>query len=277
MVGRVTGGGDTGSVEVITWHHGLIARWWSNFNLDGPEIEFFRPFVQAGQPALDVACGTGRLLVPWVADGLDVDGVDASADMVAGCREAARRLGRSPILYVQPTHLLDLPRRYGAVVMCGGFGLGATREQDREGLRRVFAHLRPGGVLALDYEVNEFDDERWRAWRPREADHSPPEPQDRRLGADGFEYALRHRVAAVDPNAKRVTRELQAWQWRDGELVAHEIRLLVANLYSAAEIVAVLGAAGFDDLRVVGGYHGDEPTGSEQFLVYVAHRPFAAG
>jgi hypothetical protein len=131
-------------------------------------------------------------------------------------------------------------------------------------------------VLVLDYEVEKFDGERWRAWRPREADHSPPEPQDRRLGADGFEYALRHRVAAVDPLAKRVTREMQAWQWHDGELVAHEIRLLVANSYSAAEIVAALASAGFDDIRVVGGYHGDEPTGSEQFLVYVAHRPFAA-
>lgn len=67
------------SNSTTTWHHGLIARWWANFNLDGPEIEFFRPYVASGQPTLDVGCGSGRLLVPWVADGLDVDGVDASA------------------------------------------------------------------------------------------------------------------------------------------------------------------------------------------------------
>ena len=34
---------------------------------------------------LDVACGTGRLLIPYVADGLDVDGCDVSPDMIALC------------------------------------------------------------------------------------------------------------------------------------------------------------------------------------------------
>ena len=211
--------------------------------------------------------------MPWVADGLEVDGVDASADMIAGCREAARRVGRNPALYVQPLHLLDLPRRYGAIVICGGFGLGATRQQDLEGLRRLFDHLRPGGVLALDYEVEEFDVERLRRWQPREADDSPPEPPHRRVGADGFEYALRHRVVSVDVDARRMIRELQAWQWSAGKLIAHETHRLVLNVYSSSEIIAALDAAGFDDVRVVGGYHGDPPTGDERFLVYLAHRP----
>ncbi len=41
------------SNTATTWHHGLIARWWANFNLDGPEIEFFRPYVASGQPTSD--------------------------------------------------------------------------------------------------------------------------------------------------------------------------------------------------------------------------------
>ena len=51
--------------------------------MDGPEIEYFRRFVEAGQPALDVACGTGRSLVPYLRAGLDVDGCDISPDMLA--------------------------------------------------------------------------------------------------------------------------------------------------------------------------------------------------
>ena len=52
----------------------------------GPEIEFFRRSIEAaGEPALDVACGTGRLLVPWLQAGLDVDGCDLSPDMLALC------------------------------------------------------------------------------------------------------------------------------------------------------------------------------------------------
>jgi SAM-dependent methyltransferase len=186
MVGGVSSAGAVEGDGVVTWHHGLMARWWANFNLDGPEIDYFRSFVEAGQPALDAACGTGRLLVPWVGAGLDVDGVDASADMIACCREAADRVGRSPDLYVQPLHRLDLPRRYRSIVVCGGFGLGATRDQDLEGLRRLSAHLEPGGLLALDYEVEEFDPETWRTWQPKPPDPSPPVPAERRLGPDGY-------------------------------------------------------------------------------------------
>lgn len=275
MSGVALSGAD-GDDEVVTWHHGLIARWWANFALDGPEIAFFREFVQAGQPALDAACGTGRLLVPWVAEGLDVDGVDASADMIALCRKAAARIGRSPSLYVQPLHRLVLPRRYGAVVVCGGFGLGATREQDAEGLRRLHDHLEPSGVLALDYEVEEFDTERWSKWRPPARDLSPPPPGERRLGPDGFAYALRHRVVAVDLTTRQMTRELRAWQWSGDELVAHETNSLNINVYSSSEIVDALGGAGFTGIRTVGGYHGDPPTGSGQFLVYLGQRPITA-
>ena len=48
------------TASAVTWHHGVVARWWAEFNVDGgPELAFYRGFVEAGQPALDVACGTG--------------------------------------------------------------------------------------------------------------------------------------------------------------------------------------------------------------------------
>jgi SAM-dependent methyltransferase len=68
-----------------TWHYGVVARWWAEFNEGGPEIKYFQRYIDAGQPALDVACGTGRLLLPYVRAGLDVDGCDISEDMLALC------------------------------------------------------------------------------------------------------------------------------------------------------------------------------------------------
>ncbi len=131
-----------------TWHYGLMARWWAEFNLDGPEIDWFRPFVEAGQPALDAACGTGRLLVPYLAAGFDVDGSDISPDMLGHVRERCEREGiPPPNLYAQAMHELDLPRRYRTIIVCGGFGLGGHREHDVEGLRRIYEHLEPGGTF----------------------------------------------------------------------------------------------------------------------------------
>jgi len=273
-VARVsTAGNDRAEVGVVTWHRGLIARWWANFNVDGPEIAFFRAFVPENEPALDAACGTGRLLLPWLDDGLDVDGVDASADMISACHTAALGRGHNPKLFVQPLHRLRLPRTYRTIVLCGGFGLGVSRAHDAAGLGRMLAHLRPGGVLALDFEVEGAPSDVCGRLRPGRRDASLPEAHDRRRAADGFEYALRSRIAAVDVDDRNVTHEMQVWQWRDGQLLAYESHLLTANLYSSGEIAAALLDVGFTDVEIIGGYHGRPPTDDEQFVCFIATAP----
>jgi hypothetical protein len=258
-----------------SWHHGLVARWWAYFRDSGPEIEYFRRFVEAGQPALDVACGAGRLLVPYVAAGLDVDGVDVSADMVEWCAEAAAAVGAAPRLACQAMHELDLGRRYRTVYVCGGLGLGSTRQQDEESLRRLHAHLEPGGTLVLDNEVPYSDERHWRLWAARDAGALPePEqpPGERRLGPDGCEYALRSRMLDLDPLAQRESWEIHAFQWRDGELLAEERRRLTVNVYFAGELVMMLERAGFVDVRVRGGYEDRDPTPEDAMIVLVATR-----
>ena len=152
-----------------TWHYGVTARWWAEFNTVGPEIDYFRRYVEAGQPALDLACGTGRLLLPYLRDGLDVDGSDVSADMIALCREAAEREGLTPNLYAQPKHELDLPRRYRTVFMCGALGVGSTARRGQEAFRRVHDHLEPGGTFVLDNEVPYADGNGWKLLAERRA------------------------------------------------------------------------------------------------------------
>jgi SAM-dependent methyltransferase len=250
---------------VSTWHHGVVARWWAEFNHGGPEVEYFRPFVASGQPALDVACGAGRLLLPYLRDGLDVDGCDVSADMLAECRRLAAAEGLDPTLHRQAMHELELPRRYRTIVVCGGFGLGSTRAQDAQALQRFFEHLEPGGLLALDAEAAPYGDEP-RPW----ADDGPP--AERRRGSDGAEYALRTRFTEVDPG-RSVTMAMRAWMWRDGELVAEEEHVLTESFYGQDELVSLLERAGFTEVEVHGGYHDGPPAGDEDMLVYLARRP----
>lgn len=263
--------------SATTWHYGLVARWWALFNVDGPEVDFFRRYVEAGQPALDLACGTGRLLVPYVVAGLDVDGTDVSPDMLGYCREAARAAGASPNLYAQANHELDLPRRYRTIYCCGGFGLGATAEHDEASLRRVFDHLEPGGTFVVDNEVVDDDPARWARWAAAAddapADPAPPGPGERRRGPDGDEYALTHRIVVVDEASRRAVRALHAWRWRDGELIARERHELVTGAYTPEELVVLLHGAGFADVQVLGGYDGGPPGPKHRFLVYEATRP----
>ena len=262
-------------MTATTWHYGVTARWWAEFNTSGPEIDYFRRYAE-DQPALDLACGTGRLLLPYLRDGLDVDGCDVSADMIALCREAAEREGLEPSLYVQPKHELDLPRRYRTVFMCGALGVGSTRAEDQEALRRVLDHLEPGGTFVLDNEVPYADGAGWEYWLP-DARATLPRPRrqpgKRRIGSDGAEYELRSRLLDVDPLEQQVRMEMQAFMWRDGELIAEDEHLLTMTLYFKDEIVLMLERAGFVDVTVRAALTDAEPSAADDFLVYTARKP----
>ena len=262
-------------IEPQTWHHGLVARWWSLFRHSGPEIAYFRQFVEAGQPALDVACGAGRLLVPYVEAGMDVDGCDVSPDMVALCAQAAEAVGASPNLHCQAMHELDLSRRYRTILVCGGLGLGSTREQDQQALRRLYEHLEPGGRLVLDNEVPYADVTHWGLW-PTGGRGDLPEPRQPpgapQLAPDGDEYALQSRLLALDPLRQQVAWEIHAYRWRDGSLIAQERHQLTSNLYFCGELVMMLEQAGFTEVEVLGQYNDLPPTANDTFLVYTATR-----
>ncbi len=259
-----------------TWHYGVVSHWWAEFNREGPEIDCFRPFVEAGQPVLDVACGTGRLLVPYVQAGIDIDGTDVSPDMLARCRERLEREGLPvPTLAAQPMRELELPRRYRTVVFCGGLGLGGSREDDVEGLRRILGHLEPGGLLILDNEVP-YAQSWWPRWPKGERADLPrdwPERGDRRTGADGTQYELRSRLVALDPLAQTVTLALRASMRRPGAEPVKDEHTLTMTEYFTHEVALMLAAAGFVDVELRAGYEDREPTADDDFVVFLARKP----
>ena len=256
-----------------TWHYGLVADWWAEFNTDGPEIEAYGRIVEAGQPALDAGCGAGRLLIPWLRSGYDVDGCDVSADMIARCREHVRREGLDATLFVQPLHELDPPRTYRTIVACGVFGLGSTRAQDEEALRRLHGALEHEGTLVLDNETPYADARRWPFWTRAGRASLPEEWPDsgmRKRAADGTEYKLRTRALDLDPLDQTLHFELRAARYADGVRVAEETHALSMRMYFRDELLLLLERAGFSEIEVHGGYEQQEPTADSDTLVYVA-------
>jgi SAM-dependent methyltransferase len=252
-------------VQTGTWHYGLIARWWAEFNLAAEnEIAYYRQAIKRfGQPVLDLGCGTGRLLAPLIAEGFDVDGVDVSADMV----DAASALVPRSRLFVQPLHELNLERTYRTAYMCGVLGIGGRPDHDRQALERVFAHLAPGGALLTVHRVPAQDAE--------EPDHTQPWPEagDRKRCADGDEIELISRVGAFDPLEQVVVLEMRSRLWHEGRILKEESHSLRSCVYAARDVVSMLESAGFVDVVIEGNYTGAPATAEDADVIVVARRP----
>ncbi len=111
---------------------------------------WFRLAEMCGGAVLELASGSGRILLPMLAAGLPVEGLDISADMLARCRAKAADMNLSPVLHHAGMTDFALDQRF-ALVFCaaGSFTLLAEPGCMARALLQVRAHMAPGGLLAL--------------------------------------------------------------------------------------------------------------------------------
>ena len=252
--------------EPVVWHYGLMAERWAEGINETPELSFLEKEIRRfGQPVLDVACGTGRLLLPMLRAGIDIDGCDISSDMLDHCRRKAINEGFQPHLNEQPMHIFNMPHRYNTIYICGSFGLAGSREKDMATLQRCYDHLHTGGALLLNIQAEYTSSESWSMWLQEQRHRLPqawPKTGNRKLTADGSENIAFFRTVEFDPLEQSYTRQVRLEKRVDGILIVSEEYTLRGNIYFKNEVLLMLKLAGFDQITVRGDYT-DEPASAE--------------
>ena len=104
-----------------------------------------------GGPVLELACGTGQLIVPIAASGIRAAGIDLSAEMLEGARDRARAASTKVDFVEGDMRSFDLGERFGLVFIARNSLLHLHEPEDLlacfDAVRR---HLRPGGAFVLD-------------------------------------------------------------------------------------------------------------------------------
>jgi SAM-dependent methyltransferase len=115
-------------------------------------LDFYVALARAAQgPVLDIACGTGRILLPCLQAGVDIEGLDFFEPMLKTLRAKAAVLGLSPRLHLADMSDFSLQRRFNLIMIpFNAFIHNMTQESQIQCLRICREHLLPGGMLVFD-------------------------------------------------------------------------------------------------------------------------------
>ena len=118
------------------------------------DIDFYvEEALAAGEPVIELACGTGRIAVPIAEAGVRVIGIDGSPAMLDVARERARAAGVEELLDLRHGDLREPPVAEQVQLVLVPFRslLHMTTDAERgRALAAVFSLLEPGGRLVFD-------------------------------------------------------------------------------------------------------------------------------
>jgi SAM-dependent methyltransferase len=120
------------------------------------DIPFYLEIAREGDgPVLELACGTGRLLLPLARAGFDVTGLDSNTSML---RVLRTKLRKESVRTKAKVHLVlgDMRnfRLKGsfstAFIAFNSFLHNVTVTDEQASLMRAYQHIRPGGVFVVE-------------------------------------------------------------------------------------------------------------------------------
>jgi SAM-dependent methyltransferase len=215
------------------------------------DLAFYRRVAaQAGGSALELGCGTGRLLWPLRQAGLAVEGLDQSQAMLDRCRQNGQALGLSGALHHGDWRDFDLGRVYQCLLLPFNGLQHLTQPADLEAFFRCArSHLQPGGLFGLDVHLPQA------RLLAREAGEN--------FGVEaGPETSGGERVVAEQSRYDALAQVLtQTWTLAAPDGGTREISLGLRQFFPQ-ELRALLAAHGFEVLSATGGFQ-DEPLEAE--------------
>lgn len=210
---------------------------------------------------LEPATGTGRLLVPLLEKGFQVDGFDVSEEMLQVCRTNCEERGLTPKLFNAKMESFAVAEKYAAIVIpTGTFLLLHEREQSLQALQNFYHHLETEGRLIVDLHVPsdiELEKTSTRTWQ----------------AANGDTLTVESKKIEVDWIQQYFVSQGRYERWQEGRLIQTELERYPMRWYGVEEFKDILVKIGFSDISISTGYRfGEYPKNANSIITFEAKK-----
>ena len=228
-------------------------------------LELAKKYGQGG--VVDIACGTGAVLLYLAERGIDIDGTDLSEEMCKVAASKAKDMGLKLNIYPADMTKFDSGRKYSlAIIARSGFMHLPTPELQKAALLNIREQLSDGGILTL----NTFD-----PFPPIQAAQLSTGPED---------YSFRLEYVNSDGKKERIYNaigynsitQIMSGNWKfetlddEGNIIEERVRPVTMRQTYRQEMKWLIELCGFELVEVYGDYKwtpvGDSSSGN---LVWV--------
>jgi ubiquinone/menaquinone biosynthesis C-methylase UbiE len=138
------------------YYDGIIADWYDTWLKDRTDdVKYYCAFFSGftGR-VLELACGTGRILMPIARSGVQIDGLDSSRDMLSKLKTKLEKdqLKRTT-LFNQPMASFSLSEKYEAIFITSGSFQLNQMDDASNCLKSIKSHLTENGFFLMDIFV----------------------------------------------------------------------------------------------------------------------------
>ncbi len=224
------------------------------------DLEFYlKEAKKANGSVLEVACGTGRILLPLLEAGVDIDGFDISNKMLQVLKKKAEEKNLKVNVWKADMRNFKSKKKYDLIIVpYRAFNHVEKSEDQIKTLKNIKKHLKKGGRLILNFFYPDFN---FMAKKDGKITKKVP------ISIKGKKYRLSEKVS-YSPSEQLIRDD-----WLLEDLKGHKKKVLNFHLcyIYKKEFELLLRLAGYREWKVYGGFKKEKLVKSKQEMVWIIY------
>ncbi|WP_413382558.1 class I SAM-dependent methyltransferase [Alkalihalobacillus sp. 1P02AB] len=225
------------------------------------DFDVLLEWIKPGDKLLELACGTGRLTIPFAEKGFAITGIDLHEGMLEKAKTKAEAKGLSIPFYQQDCTMLSLPEMNQFTFMTGNsFQHFLTNEAQDKLLQSIAKHLETEGLFIFDTR------------NPLLSELAQPDIYDTSFTDHrGFDVK-EHHIETYDDATQILHCETKRKLYKDGVFIRNEKDNISLRYVFPLEMKRLLRSFGFTILQAYGNWNKTPLTKESPQMIYICRK-----